>query len=123
MAESMFAWNPVNFFGWLTVILLFVIAICTAITAGLLNNTKQSSFVGNDPNNIRRYVEVGNTSQDGRQVAAVNAVRTSGMTGSRDIPVFFQDYDYDMTLSKTGLKNSREGVVGGPEEAKKFTLN
>ena len=93
------------------------------MTAGFVSSgiVTKSGFT-NDPNNIRRYVEVGNNSQDDRQVNAINAARKSGMTGSRDIPVFFQDYDYDMTLSKTGLKNSREGLAGDAEEKKKFTL-
>ena len=38
----------------------------------------------------------------------------SGLTGSRDVPVFFQDYDYDMQVKGGNIYNQREGF-GGPE--------
>lgn len=115
---------PYFVIAWIIISLLIVIAGCTMITAGVLNmeKDKTSGFYGNDPNNIRKYQLVGDQSQSDRQVDAVNAMNKSSMTGSRDIPVFFQDYDYDMTLSNTGLSNSREGMTD-PEERKTFKLN
>lgn len=41
--------------------------------------------------------------------AAAAAAAKSTLTGSRDVPVFFQDYDYDMTRQGTEFKNEREG--------------
>lgn len=38
----------------------------------------------------------------------------SGLTGSRDVPVFFQDYEYDMQVKGGNIYNQREGF-GGPE--------
>ena len=102
---------------WFSILIIVVIGLL----AGYLPQAyKTSGFNGNDPNNIRQYQLVGDQSQNDRQAQAV-ARRTSGMTGTRDIPVFFQDYDYDMSLSKTGLSNSREGMTD-PEEGKKFKL-
>lgn len=39
----------------------------------------------------------------------------SGLTGSRDIPVFFQDYDIDMQTKGGNIYNKREGF-GGPHD-------
>lgn len=89
--------------------LLIAILVLEAISLGYLDN-KSSGFNGNDPNNIRQYQLVGDQSQNDRQAKSISRSR-SGMTGSRDIPVFFQDYDYDMTMSSTGLSNSREGMA------------
>ncbi len=43
---------------------------------------------------------------------------TSQLTGSRDVPVFFQDYDVDATRSNGGraVSTSREGFEGGKRE-------
>jgi hypothetical protein len=123
MAEKVWGFDSTLFFGWLVVVLLVLILVCAATVAGFVGalNHKTSGFNGNDPNNIRQYQLVGDMSQNDRQAKAT-ASKTSGMTGTRDIPVFFQDYDYDMSLSKTGLSNSREGLTD-PEEGKKFKLN
>lgn len=40
--------------------------------------------------------------------------KVSTLTGSRDVPVFFQDYDYDMQVKGGNIYNQREGF-GGPE--------
>lgn len=102
---------------WFSILLIIVIGLLGGYLPDL---SKTSGFYGNDPNNIRQYQLVGDMSQSDRQAKAVSH-KTSGMTGSRDIPVFFQDYDYDMALSKTGLSNSREGMTD-PEDGKKFKL-
>jgi len=102
---------------WFTVLLIIIIGLLSGYLSQVV---KTSGFDGNDPNNIRQYQLVGDMSQNDRQAQAI-ARRTSGMTGTRDIPVFFQDYDYDMSLSKTGLSNSREGMTD-PEDGKKFKL-
>jgi hypothetical protein len=113
--------TPTIFWGvvvWFTILIVIVIGL---LGGYLPQAMKTSGFHGNDPNNIRQYQLVGDMSQNDRQAQAV-ARRSSGMTGTRDIPVFFQDYDYDMSLSKTGLSNSREGLVGESEDGKKFKL-
>ena len=111
--------NAVIFFGWMNIILLLIlIGLDSGLIWWMSSNKMKSSFT-NDPNNIRQYVQVGDDSQNERQARAVAQARVSGMTGSRDIPVFFQDYDYDMTLSKTGLTNSREGL-DNPDVNKKL---
>jgi hypothetical protein len=113
-------WSPLStgWFQFIVLALLVLIFIMEIISSGYVVFGSKSSFY--DPNNIRQYQLVNDQSQSDRQVDYVNK-QTSGMTGTRDIPVFFQDYDYDMSLSKTGLSNSREGMTD-PEEKKKFHL-
>lgn len=41
-------------------------------------------------------------------VAAANKAKST-LTGSRDIPVFFQDFDYEMERKGTTIKTEREG--------------
>lgn len=42
-------------------------------------------------------------------------VKTSQLTGTRDVPVFFQDYDVDMARksTKSAVGTAREGFEGG----------
>jgi hypothetical protein len=109
---------------WFQVLVLILLIALVTIGAFTLSAVdRKSSFVGNDPNSIRHYQLVDGQSQNSRQAHAVNKPVTSGMTGSRDIPVFFQDYEYEMTLGKTGLSNSREGMVGDKPTEKNFKLN
>ena len=68
-----------------------------------------SSF--DDPNNIRRYqVGLGGESLDERVWAASQKPATSTLTGTRDIPVFFQDYDYEMIKKDGAMSTAREGL-------------
>ncbi len=94
--------------GWIIIALLIVLV---GIDAGMIVRMPLLSSFTNDPNNIRQYQLVGDQSQSDRQADSIARAKQSSMTGSRDIPVFFQDYDYDMTLSKTGLSNTREGLT------------
>ena len=48
------------------------------------------------------------------QASQASQGNVSGLTGSRDVPVFFQDYDYDMQVKGGNIYNQREGF-GGPE--------
>ena len=41
--------------------------------------------------------------------AKQNESNVSGLTGSRDVPVFFEDYDYDMQVKGGNVYNKREG--------------
>ena len=62
-----------------------------------------------DPNNIRRYV----VGSDGQSLDDKLNGNRSGLTGSRDIPVFFQDFDTELTRDAAGnLVNEREGLSG-----------
>ena len=112
----------------LTVVLLFLLVVAV----WKYEEAHKSCFENDYGIRQRSDVVFTNTGSDERSLnqraadaaaqAAAVATGVSKLTGSRDIPVFFQDYDYDMTLSKTGLKNSREGLAGDAEEKKKFTL-
>lgn len=48
----------------------------------------------------------------------VKGSATSQLTGSRDVPVFFQDYDVEATRGsgRTAVSTSREGFEGGKGE-------
>ena len=48
---------------------------------------------------------------------AVQNVGTSNLTGSRDVPVFFQDHNVEMSRVGGGaVANTREGFEGGKNE-------
>jgi hypothetical protein len=89
-----------NLLTFVIVLLLIVIGL----TSGLVHKAGLE-----DPNNIRRYqVGLGGVSLDDRVYDA--SQKKSGLTGSRDIPVFFQDYDYEMVKKGANMYTSREGL-------------
>jgi hypothetical protein len=48
---------------------------------------------------------------------AAAGVKTSQLTGSRDVPVFFQDYDVEAVRSKNGaVSSAREGFAGKADD-------
>lgn len=50
-------------------------------------------------------------------VAKLSAENTSQLTGTRDIPVFFQDYDVEAVRSKNGaVSTAREGFTGKADD-------
>lgn len=50
-------------------------------------------------------------------VAKLSAGNTSQLTGTRDIPVFFQDYDVEAVRSKNGaVSTAREGFTGKADD-------
>ena len=89
--------------SWLLVLMVFFIFIVT-----MMDMAKNYSQL-DDPNNIRRYqVGLGGVSLDDRVYEA--SQKKSELTGTRDIPVFFQDYDYDMIKKGANMYSSREGL-------------
>ncbi|SRR5690242_2459921 len=89
--------------SWLLVLLiLFIVAVT-------LSDVIKTYSSLDDPNNIRRYqVGLGGVSLDDRVYEA--SQKKSELTGTRDIPVFFQDYDYDMIKKGGNMYTSREGL-------------
>jgi hypothetical protein len=58
------------------------------------------------------------------KVDAANVAATkSNLTGSRDIPVFFQDFDYEMERKGTTFKSDREGYVSRENFEDKLSNN
>lgn len=108
-------------YRWHIVIALFVLLFWHVLFGG-----KTSGF--SDPNNIHRYV----VGQDGLSLDdKINdaAHEKSTLTGTRDIPVFFQDYNLELNRDDaTGnLVSSRgEALAGDKDEIseieKKFML-
>lgn len=75
----------------------------------------------NDPGFSYRYqAGTDGVSLNDRMVAAQAKAQpqanVSGLTGSRDVPVFFQDYDYDMQVKGGNIYNRREGFAGAEED-------
>lgn len=77
-----------------SVAVLGAVALVTIVMTLVLS----SSSFENNPNSIRRYIVSGETSLDERMQQA----RKSNLTGSRDAPVFFSDYDVQMYKDKEG---------------------
>lgn len=107
--------------GWVVVLTIWIIVL----TVFVFNPSLVSSFSNpNDTQYANRY-QAGpdGVSLNDRMVAAqakgiaawqASQGNVSGLTGSRDVPVFFQDYDYDMQVKGGNIYNQREGF-GGPE--------
>ena len=105
---------------WFIIVLLLVII-------GLLSTLVHQKSSFSNPNDTQ-YANRFQAGPDGeslndRMVAAqakgvaawqASQGNVSGLTGSRDVPVFFQDYDYDMQVKGGNIYNQREGF-GGPE--------
>lgn len=71
-----------------------------ALALGWLMYLTFRSGFENNPNGIRRYI----VATDGISLddKMHNAQRSSGLTGSRDAPVFFSDYDIEMRKDANG---------------------
>lgn len=112
---------------WMQMLWALFITICVIYL--LVEDGKDSFSNPNDTQYANRY-EAGpdGVSLNDRMVAAQNkgvqkwqesqgapvaqAAGVSGLTGSRDIPVFFQDYDYDMQVKGGNIYNTRENFSG-----------
>lgn len=102
---------------------MLVVLLIWVIFHDILTFTKViDNFEGSDPGESRRWQMINGVSLGDRQAQAIantpQGAKVSNMTASPEAPVFWQDYDYDMMSSKTGLRNSREGM----ENEKKFPL-
>lgn len=99
--------------SWWMLILLMVMLVWH-VSVYVTCPRRLDGFDGYDPNNIRKYQVLESTGgglsdqhyQHTKDVVVGNA---STLTGSRDIPVFFQDYDIDMIKKGNTIGNSREG--------------
>jgi hypothetical protein len=89
---------------WVVIIVLLIWAIGTSIGWGVAANFE------NKPNNIRRYV----VGQEGWSLDdKINSNAKSGLTGSRDAPVFFSDFNVEMARDADGnLNPTRETFTG-----------
>lgn len=95
-------------------VLLFIVMIVDASVSGFSNERFEDAA-----NTSMRDVLFTHTGADEKSLqskvdaAAAKAVK-SQLTGFRDAPVFFQDYDYDMQRKKNGaVTNTREGFESG----------
>ncbi len=92
--------QPAQWVGIVVAIFLIGMAI-SWVTSGFENN----------PNGIRRYV----VATDGLSLEEKMhaAQRSSGLTGSRDVPVFFSDYGVEASKDSNGdmLTEHAEGFV------------
>lgn len=81
---------------WLMVSAVFG-AFCLFLVL-LISGALSSDFT-NSPNSIRRYV----VAEDGLSLDdKLNRSNKSGLTGTRDVPVFFSDFNVEMTRDANG---------------------
>jgi hypothetical protein len=113
--------NNTLFSVWV-VVTMVLIWVIFGMTIGVLHKSPFSN--PNDTQYANRF-QAGpdGVSLNDRMVAAqakgvaawqASQGKVSTLTGSRDVPVFFQDYDYDMQVKGGNIYNQREGF-GGPE--------
>jgi hypothetical protein len=93
---------------------VLIITICIAVITARLNNAKNlEPFSDTSATAIMcKQVMEGRPSLCDKVDAANVAAAKSTLTGSRDIPVFFQDFDYEMERKGTTFKSDREGYTG-----------
>jgi hypothetical protein len=83
------------------------------------------SGFNNSPNNIRRYI----VADDGVSLDdKINRNSKSGLTGSRDVPVFFSDFNVEMARDSDGnLNPQRESFAGEKDDVanieQRFMIN
>lgn len=92
---------------WAAILVLVVWVLITSIGWGV-------SGFNNSPNNIRRYV----VAEDGLSLDdKINRNSKSGLTGSRDVPVFFSDFNVEMARDADGnLNPQRESFAGEKDD-------
>jgi hypothetical protein len=74
------------------------------------NNRFQAGSDGQSLND--RMIEAqkkGVAAWEASQASQNSQNKVSGLTGSRDVPVFFAEYDYDMEVKGGNIYNKREG--------------
>lgn len=80
---------------WAAVVVLLLWALVTTVGWG-------ASGFTNSPNNIRRYI----VADDGVSLDdKINRSAKSGLTGTRDVPVFFSDFNVEMARDADGNLN------------------
>lgn len=86
-----------------------VVAVIAVLLVLVLIVWPATSGFTNSPNNIRRYV----VAEDGVSLDdKLHRYQKSGLTGSRDVPVFFSDFNVEMTRDANGdLVPSRESFT------------
>lgn len=106
-------------FRLLIVVCLVVLIIIQAVIAGKTKSGFSNEQFEDAANTSMRDILFTHTGADQKSLqskvdaAAAKAVK-SQLTGFRDAPVFFQDYDYDMQRKKGGaVGNTREGFESG----------
>lgn len=127
-----------NWAKWLTMVMVLVILVLIVLVLGdvikmdAFSNPNDSQYnnryvtSGQNPPSVYNGVTYDTNSLQGRldlatakgmsnYQAQAQPAKLSGLTGSRDIPVFFQDYDYDVQQKGGSIYNSREGF-GGPKK-------
>lgn len=100
--EALSGWVVKNKLATGIIVGLVLLVISLSIGWGV------SSFT-NSPNNIRRYV----VAEDGVSLDdKLHRYQKSGLTGSRDVPVFFSDFNVEMTRDANGdLVPARESFT------------
>ena len=96
---------------WLAVLTLWLVILSIVVSG------KVSSFANFiDTGYNQRFQDINGVSEISRQNEWIanggNQPKVSGLTGSRDVPVFFQDFDVEMQAKGGNLYNQRETFTG-----------
>ena len=106
---------------WMMLWMVMVIVCLIFLTVAAWSPHYVSKFSNpNDTQYANRFKDINDVSQQSRQdkwiangVAASKGAQdnVSGLTGSRDVPVFFQDFDVEMQAKGGNIYNQREGFT------------
>lgn len=109
MQGMMFAWML-----FITISVIYLLVVDSISSFSNPNDTQYANRYQAGPDGVSLNDRM--VAAQAKGVAAWQASQgnVSGLTGSRDVPVFFQDYDYDMQVKGGNIYNQREGF-GGPE--------
>ncbi len=100
--------------GWMLISLVWLIVLSVVVSG------KASGFANLlDTGYNQRYQDINGVSEISRQndwVAKAGNPRVSGLTGTRDVPVFFADHDIEMQAKAGNVYNQRESFAGHSEK-------
>lgn len=99
---------------WVIITMLLIWAIFIIIVTNGLTTSPFANFIDTGYN--QRFQDINGVSEISRQNEWIsngaNQPKVSGLTGSRDVPVFFQDFDVEMQAKGGNLYNQRETFTG-----------
>jgi len=122
-----------NMVGMVNVMLIVAIVIIIFIVIITLPDAKHISSFLDYGIRQRGDVVFSGTGYDGRSLndrgdaaafsaedkaASSQLIAASTLTGSRDVPVFFQGYDYDAAVKNGSISQAREGITNKEKKHK-----
>jgi hypothetical protein len=109
MQGAMFLWML-----FITISVIYLLVVDSKSSFSNPNDTQYANRFQAGPDGVSLNDRMVAAQAKGVATWQASQGNVSGLTGSRDVPVFFQDYDYDMQVKGGNIYNQREGF-GGPE--------